>query len=381
MARTLKRRVSGAAARAALWCLAATSTAAAQTVSSFELSLPGNLPSNATDPGGWERFSGVGVVAPWGPLAQGSSGFPTSGSRWAVVETTGTGSAPPPVFGSGVAPALPLPPGTSARLRKQVVVPAPAGAAPVQIRFDWTAVSVEPGPHGIWQVLGQFNDFFTVDLTDAAGVRVLSLLYADMARFPFQTPQPAVTPPSTGVLPWPLIAVAEFAPALTPKTTVVTVPSALAGQTLYFEINLANALDASFDMWMWIDDVRFLNGAPPPLSIAMSQPLGPGTFRLTNQGRTVGAESFNVLSLEPAPNGLGSGPYLGLHASSTAPLLFQVQAPLGTVPFHFTAGADEFLFEIACAVPAGLVVEAVAFDILPGGAGFAVSPTAALVTQ
>ncbi len=54
---------------------------------------------------------------------------------------------------------------------------------------------------------------------------------------------------------------------------------------------------------------------PAPLGLTIGQPAGAGTFRVDTIGLLDGRETFHAFSLEPAPGGPGTGPYLGLHTA------------------------------------------------------------------
>jgi hypothetical protein len=119
--------------------------------------------------------------------------------------------------------------------------------------------------------------------------------------------------------------------------------------------------------------------APAPISLAIGQPGGSGTFRVSTSGLLTGTDSFHVMSLEPAPGGPGSGPYLGLHTAFPANLIAQVALPRGALPFHFTAVRPTFSFQIAAGVPPGLTVEMIALEVTGGTLG-RVSPVATVTT-
>jgi hypothetical protein len=96
--------------------------------------------------------------------------------------------------------------------------------------------------------------------------------------------------------------------------------------------------------------------------MAITQLAGPGSgVIITNSSLTVGVEYYNVFSLEPAPAGPGTGPYLGLYATDVTSLFTQFYLPLGTVPFHFTATTSSPAFG-PYQGPPGLAVEGVCFE-------------------
>jgi hypothetical protein len=117
----------------------------------------------------------------------------------------------------------------------------------------------------------------------------------------------------------------------------------------------------------------------PRPAILFAQP-GPGAgVTVTSANLTPGREYFDVFSFEPAPGGLGTGPYLGLHASNVSTLLAQFLMPLGSPPFHFVAATPTMTFGPFPAPP-GLVVEAVSFDFTGGLLG-CVSPVRTITVQ
>lgn len=119
--------------------------------------------------------------------------------------------------------------------------------------------------------------------------------------------------------------------------------------------------------------------APAALGLAIGQPAGSGTFRLDNTGLLSGVDTFNAFSLEPAPGGPGSGPYLGLYTAFLPNLIAEVLVPPGTMPFHFIAVRPSFQLNVPSGIPVGLTVEMVAFEIVNGVLG-RVSPVATTVT-
>ena len=78
-----------------------------------------------------------------------------------------------------------------------------------------------------------------------------------------------------------------------------------------------------------------------------------------------GQEMFLVFSFEPAPGGVGTGPYLGLWASSLNTLVAQLQFPLGSPPFHYLATATAQAFG-PYGAPPGFHVECVALGLSAG---------------
>jgi hypothetical protein len=115
------------------------------------------------------------------------------------------------------------------------------------------------------------------------------------------------------------------------------------------------------------------------LGLSIDQPAGSGTFRLKNSWLLPGVDTFNAFSLEPAPGGPGSGPYLGLYTAFPSQLIAEVLVPPGTLPFHFIAVRPSFRLNVPSGIPPGLTVEMVAFEIVGGALG-RVSPVATTVT-
>ena len=99
----------------------------------------------------------------------------------------------------------------------------------------------------------------------------------------------------------------------------------------------------------------------PRLSINQTGGVASGVV-LTNSNLEIGAEYFNVFSAEPAPLGPGTGPYLGLCATSLDPLLAQISLPLEAPPFHYTTPVASITFG-PYPVPAGVVIEGVCFRL------------------
>jgi hypothetical protein len=120
--------------------------------------------------------------------------------------------------------------------------------------------------------------------------------------------------------------------------------------------------------------------APTPATFGLSaiQLVGPaGPVILTNAGLVTGGEYYNIFSPETCGGGVGTGPYLGLCASTPAALQFlidQVVLPVGSPPFHFIAGSSYQTFGPFFVFPVS--VEAITIRIVGGGVA-AVSPVAA----
>jgi hypothetical protein len=264
--------------------------------------------------------------------------------------------------------------GASAWVRFPVTVPQAGG---LQIAFDWNYVTRECPNDPV------YNDFLTVDFTDATGARVLNLVYRD--TFSNTLAGPAQTPDATFIVPWPALCwptavTREEVPIGAPKTTTVAIPASLQGQSLWFEVNVGNATDISFASYAYLDNVRWIGGPPAPLRIQLGQPFGSGSFRVVDTGLAIGVQTLNLFSLEPAPGGVGTGPYLGLWTATPANLIAQATVPIGTLPFSFVATTATLVYGPLTNAPVGLQVEAVAVEIIGNALG-RVSPVAALTTQ
>lgn len=127
-------------------------------------------------------------------------------------------------------------------------------------------------------------------------------------------------------------------------------------------LNLAGAIPVS-------GVARWSCGALNNPTLSVSQPAGtPGSpILVVNTGLVPGHQYYNVFSVTPAPGGLGTGPWLGLHAPDPTFLLWQVSLPVGAVPFHFAASATSASFG-PYMLPA-TVAEGVCFDYTNGVLG------------
>ena len=117
---------------------------------------------------------------------------------------------------------------------------------------------------------------------------------------------------------------------------------------------------------------------PATFGLSMVQPAGAGgPVVLTNAGLVAGYEYYNIFSAETCGGGVGTGPYLGLCASTPSALQFlidQVVLPIGTPPFHFIATSNYQTFGPFFVFPVSL--EAITIQIV-GGVISAYSPVAA----
>lgn len=116
----------------------------------------------------------------------------------------------------------------------------------------------------------------------------------------------------------------------------------------------------------------------PAPTLAVWQPGGPGALTaVSGYGLYAPYEYRAVFSLELAPAGLGSGPYLGLFASDPSTLVAQLLVPAGTHPFSFTGAATDGSLGVslgAYPLPTGLTFETVVLYprlfVVPGAAPF-----------
>jgi hypothetical protein len=115
-------------------------------------------------------------------------------------------------------------------------------------------------------------------------------------------------------------------------------------------------------------------------AVELSQPLGPGSFRLRSYGLLPGADLYHVLSLDCAYPGQ-LGPYFGLFAADPFALVAQTTLPLGVEPFRVVATGSQYDFGpfVGFGGFAGVVVQAVVFESTP--AGGRLSPPAWLLVQ
>lgn len=106
------------------------------------------------------------------------------------------------------------------------------------------------------------------------------------------------------------------------------------------------------------DNITFSPARPVLLATQMSAgaPLAVAASNLV-----AGREYFTVISLNPCPGLVGSGPYLGLCFVNIQDAITQLLLPVGTLPFHFIAsGSAQALGSYP--LPFGLVMDAVILD-------------------
>ena len=117
-------------------------------------------------------------------------------------------------------------------------------------------------------------------------------------------------------------------------------------------------------------------------TIGISQPHGPGTPISIDNGYLVpGNEYFNIFSLDLCPGGPGTGPYLGLCATTLANVQFivlQASLPVGSPPFHFVATASSMSWGPYTVGPGTL--DAVCLDVTGGVLG-SYSPVTRITIQ
>jgi len=216
---------------------------------------PAGCPSDqwTTTPGGASGMTTVFIEPDGAAIPGPTSGFPSTGSQWGIVNSgNGDGQLVPPPP-SGPAP-YPLAPGSTGNLVFQSV------QLPPTISFEWNYVSPE------CPMDAAFNDFFTVDIVDpVTGTPLVNILYRDTFS-PTYDPSFAVTPDETGVVPNApgLCITREEAPLGTAKTLVFTVPIALVGSVANVEFHLGNAGDNNFSGYVYLDNIS-VGIAPPPI--------------------------------------------------------------------------------------------------------------------
>ena len=327
---------------------------------SFEFFAPGEVISTAPNLEGWIADSGVTQVMPMGPIVPGMSGFPTEGTQWALLSTSGTtGGLAVPAGG----PLVRVPGAVDfARLRR-TVVPMPDISGTASISFTWTYVTPEcSGPLSS----GNFNDGLSVDLLDPATELVLfHILYRD--TFSPELVPGAVTPHSIGVVPTgPCGPALEESPPGSPHLTTVVIPPALYGQPLILEFAAWDGGDASGRGYLWLDEVR-VSGVPgpvAPLSLAIV-PQGGQMFLLQAtalQAPAPGYYDLVILASLDTSLPVGVGPLLGLMPD---PLLLDILGlPQGVEPFRPTMQAPFYEFGPFFA-PAGLTMDLVAVGFTP----------------
>lgn len=104
----------------------------------------------------------------------------------------------------------------------------------------------------------------------------------------------------------------------------------------------------------------------PTLTIAFSQPSGPGTPTFLTHGQmTIGKEYYAIYSPFAAPTGVGTGPFAGLFDVDPANLIAQTAVPIGTPPFHDIASSTSATFGPYPLPP--LTIEALLFEVNAGG--------------
>lgn len=91
------------------------------------------------------------------------------------------------------------------------------------------------------------------------------------------------------------------------------------------------------------------------LTLAVTQPCGPGSVQVAVSGAGPGSELFNLVQFFPATP-TGSGPFFGLGVAGSDSLLTQILSPLPTPPFHVSAnGAGTYTWTV-CGSPLGISI-------------------------
>jgi hypothetical protein len=194
----------------------------------------------------WSNNGGTNTIVPFGPIAGPQSGFPTDGTKWCIVDSSGSDGwfLQPP----GGPALLPYAAGDTGQIKTPTYVPIPGPGQTVRLFFDYTYVSMEFDPF--------YNDCLSVDLTNG-GVSVLNLLYLDTSSWLV----PPVSPNASGSIPacfgsFPR----EMFPAGTAKRISVVIPAALYGTFPEFEVNVANGGDPDCDSYAYIDNIGYCIG-------------------------------------------------------------------------------------------------------------------------
>jgi hypothetical protein len=104
----------------------------------------------------------------------------------------------------------------------------------------------------------------------------------------------------------------------------------------------------------------FAKWVTPKPALTLTAAAGSGVT-IANAHLTAGSEYFNLFSTAPCAGPPGFGPYLGLCGSDPSELVGQFLLPLGTLPFHFSAGGTTATFG-PYLVPSGMTLDAVCFE-------------------
>lgn len=328
---------------------------AGQALYSFDTCPPGPLAAGC--PGEpWTTFHTVTVV-PSGAIPGPTSGFPTDGSQWCIVHSGAITGAGAFTQGAGGPALLPYAPNTTGMIRIPIPIPTVPAGVTLNIAFDYTYVSPEC-PNDAF-----YNDCMSVDFT-VAGVSQQNLLYLD--TFSAAMTAPAISPTETGAITTGFCATPgtrEAGPGGAPKTLSVGIATPLYGQTVDFEVNVADGGDNAFNSWAYIDNIRFVVNCQAP-TISISQPGGIGAPVFVDNGCLVtGRSYFNAFSFDLCPGGPGTGPIGGLCFSDINFLIFQLSTPFA--PFNFIAGGPSQSHG-PFSLPTPFAVDCVSVDITGG---------------
>lgn len=287
-----------------------------------------------TTPEGWGSRGGVTLVR-----NTPACGFPAGpgSTQWAVLASAATGPASASVA-SGLRTAAGTwthAAGTVSEIRRTHTLPVGPPGGAVAAWLQWTfATNEAPGNTAR-------DDFLSADILDAAtGARLLNLLRVSVASGQGGGAGdfvPAACPGETGS------AMAyEIAP-VGPKTASVRIPPCLHGRTVILSIVVGNGGVAGGDSVAHVDSlvIAAVSGAGPPVAahrLTVVQHAGEGSLCIEVDGAAAGAQIWTLISLT-AGLPTGSGPLLGLHAGAgSGDPLGQILLPLGTAPFHVSAG-------------------------------------------
>ncbi|MAG58127.1 MAG: hypothetical protein CMJ83_17720 [Planctomycetes bacterium] len=297
------------------------------------------------------------------PVPVGTSGFPTEGDQWCIVNALGaSGSLTVPAGG----PAPVFTPGQTGNLNVMFPIPPPAPGMTLAIVFDWNYVSPECANDPT------YNDFLDISLTDGAGTIFQNLIYRD--TYSTTLGAPATTPEETGIVtagfcnpPGTL----EEMPIGAPKTAVINIdPTLLGMNNIFFEVNVGDGADAAYSSYAYIDNLTIIS-VPILPTITMSSPA-PGQTLIVDTNLAVGVDTFNVFNFEICPGGPGSGPAMFYGFCLTSPtsinnVIQQLLLPaFAGNPFHYisTNGAETLG---PFAVQPGLTLDAICIQIGFGG--------------
>ncbi len=334
----------------------------AQVQLSFEGSTAGASIVAVPDAEGWTSQGGTVTVVPFGPIAGATSGFPTHQGQWCIIRSAGaTGNVAAP--SGGPAP-YPFASGATGSISNLITVPVAAPGQSVLLSFDFTYVSRE------CLQSTTYNDWCSVDLVDTAtGLSALNLLYRD--TWSTQMVAGAVTPDETGTAPAGFCvagALEEDVPGNAHAVSVV-IPPSLQGAPLRLEAHVGDGGDASYNGYLYLDNVQIQGGTPPPppMTSAVTDVAG-GMFLYTVDAPVTAVtgtpyEIYTLVSLNPAVP-TGSGPFLGMHLDAFMVNIFA--QPLGAQPFHVLMTGPTYAWG-PFGVGPGITVDWVTVAVAGGG--------------